>query len=53
MQSNLTMAEKRELIERLTELIKTDILNREDRAAIYTVCMAACDREIAKAKREE
>ena len=28
---DLTMAEKRDLIERITELVKNDILNKEDR----------------------
>ena len=27
----LTMAEKRDLIERITEFVKNDVLNREDR----------------------
>ena len=31
----LTMAEKRDLIERITELVKNDILNKEDRDDIY------------------
>ena len=32
---DLTMAEKRDLIERITELVKNDILNKEDRDEIY------------------
>ena len=37
----LTMAEKRDLIERITELVKNDVLNREDRDRIYRVCLVA------------
>ena len=48
----LTMAEKRNLIERITELVKNDVLNREDRDNIYRVCLAACGRELAKMKEE-
>ena len=48
----LTMAEKRDLIERVTDLVKNDVLNREDRDNIYRVCLAACDRELAKLKEE-
>ena len=49
---DLTMAEKRDLIERITELVKNDILNKEDRDDICRVCMVACDRELAKLKEE-
>lgn len=48
----LTMAEKRDLIERITELVKNDILNKEDRNNIFRVCLAACSRELAKLKEE-
>ena len=48
----LTIAEKRDLIERITELAKNDVLNREDRDSIYRVCLVACDRELAKMKEE-
>ena len=48
----LTMAEKRDFIERITELVKNDVLNREDRDRIYRVCLAACGRELAKMKEE-
>ena len=48
----LTMAEKRDLIERITELAKNDVLNREDRDSIFWVCLVACDRELAKMKEE-
>lgn len=48
----LTMAEKRDLIERVTDLVKNDVLNREDRDDIYRVCLAACGRELAKLKEE-
>ena len=49
----LTMAEKREFIERMTDLIKNGILNRDDRRDIYCVCMVACDRELAKLRKEQ
>ena len=48
----LTMAEKRDLIERITDLVKNDILNKEDRDNIFRVCLAACGRELAKLKEE-
>ena len=48
----LTMAEKRDLIERITELVKSGVLNREDRDDIFRVCLVACDREMAKLKEE-
>ena len=49
---DLTMAEKRELIERVTELAKIGVLKKEDRDDIYRVCLVACDREMAKMKEE-
>ncbi|MBR3374402.1 MAG: hypothetical protein IKG71_01240 [Firmicutes bacterium] len=47
----LTAAEKLNLIERITELVNIDVLNREDRDTIYWVCLVACDREMAKIKK--
>ena len=35
------------------ELALHDILNKEDRDTIFRVCMVACDRELAKLKKEE
>ena len=49
---DLTMAEKRDLIERITELVKADVLNRNDRDDIYRICLCACDREMAKMKED-
>ena len=49
----MTMAEKRDLLERIRELTLNDILNKEDRDDIFRVCMVACDRELAKLKKEE
>lgn len=49
---DMTMAEKRDLIERITELVKNNILNKEDRDDIFRVCLAACGRELAKLKTE-
>ena len=48
----MTMAEKRDLIERIRELTLHDVPNREDRDTIFRVCMVACDREMAKLKEE-
>ena len=50
---DLTMAEKRDLIERITELTKVDVLKKEDRDDIYRVCQVACDREMAKMREEK
>ena len=49
----MTMAEKRDLIERITELVKNDILNKEERDNIFRVCLAACGRELAKLNTAE
>ena len=49
---DLTMAEKRDLIERVTELVKYDVLKTEDRDDIYRVCLVACDREMARMKED-
>ena len=49
----MTMAEKRDLLERIRELALHDILNKEDRDTIFRVCMVACDRELAKLNKEE
>ena len=49
----LTMAEKRELIERITELAKINVLKKEDRDDIYRVCLVACDREMARMRKEQ
>ena len=45
---DLTMTEKRDLIERISELVKMDVLKQEDRNAIYRVCLAACVRELVR-----
>ena len=50
---DMTMAEKRDLLERIRELALIDVLKREDRDDIYRVCMVACDREMAKLKEEK
>jgi hypothetical protein len=49
----LTMAEKRDLIERVTELVKADVLNRADRDDIFRVCLVACDRELSQIKKQK
>lgn len=45
------MSEKRDLIERVTELVKHDVLNRSDRDDIFRVCLVACDRELSKIRK--
>jgi len=47
------MAEKRDLLERIRELVLIDVIRKEDRDAIFRVCMAACGRELAKLKDEK
>ena len=49
---NVTMAEKRDLLERVRELVMNDVLNRADRDSIFRVCLAACGRELAKMKED-
>ena len=48
----MTMAEKRDFLERIRELTLNDVLQREDRDDIFRVCLVACDREMAKMKEE-
>lgn len=48
----LTMEEKQGLIEQIKDLVMHDIINRDDRRDIYCVCLVACDREMAKMKKE-
>ncbi len=48
----LTMTEKRNLIEKVKVLALNDILTREDRDDIIRICLVACDRELAKMKEE-
>ena len=46
----MTMAEKRDFLERIRDLTLHDVLNREDRDTIFRVCMAACEREMVNLK---
>ncbi len=48
----LTMTEKRNLIEHVKVLALNDILTREDRDDIIRICLVACDRELAKMKEQ-
>ena len=48
----LTIAEKRDFIERIRTLVMQDVIQKEERDEIYRVCMAACYRELAKLKEE-
>jgi len=47
------MAEKREFLETMRELVLSDVIKKEDRDAIYSVCLAACGRALAEAKDQE
>ena len=49
----LSSCDKRELLDRITEILKTDILTKSDKRAILSVCLAACGREMAKMSRKE
>ena len=49
----LTMAEKRDFLERMEFMIKDNILIREDRDMILKVCLAACLRELAELHKEK
>lgn len=42
----LSMPERRAFMEQITELIRTGILNCDDRDRILAICIEACDREI-------
>ena len=48
----LTAAEKRDLIVRVTDLVKNDILSQSDRNDIFRICLAACNRELSKIREE-
>ena len=50
---DMTMTEKRDLLERIRQLALIDVLKKEDRDDIYRVCMVACDREMARLKEEK
>ena len=49
----LSSCDKRELLDRISEILKTDILTKSDKRAIYSVCLAACGREMAKMRKEK
>jgi hypothetical protein len=49
----LTMAEKRDFLERIRILVLQDVIRKEERDEIFRICMSACDRELAKLKMEE
>ena len=49
----LTMAEKRDLLDRIRKLVLADVIKKKDRDEIYRVCMAACSRELAKLQEKE
>ncbi|MBO6270227.1 MAG: hypothetical protein J6N19_13945 [Clostridium sp.] len=49
----LTMAEKRDFLDRIRILVLQDVIRKEERDEIFRICMSACDRELAKLKMEE
>ena len=48
----MTMAEKRNFLERIAALVKDNVLTTEDRDAIYRICLTACSRELALLEEE-
>ena len=51
-QVQLTVTEKREFLERIRTLVMQDVIQKEDRDEINLLCIAACEREIAKLSKE-
>ena len=49
----LTNAEKRSFLKLIEDLTLENVIRKEDRDDIYRVCLAACDRELAKIKEED
>ena len=49
----LTMAEKREFLEKMRNLVLCDVIGKEERDEIFSVCLAACSRALAGAKTKE
>lgn len=50
---DLTAVEKHDLIERVTELAKINVIKKNDRDDIYRVCLAACSRAIAEMREDQ
>lgn len=50
---DLTAFEKRDLIGRVTELAKINVIKKQDRDDIYRICMVACDHAIAEMKERQ
>lgn len=48
----MTKEEKEELVERITNLLLQDVLQREDAIEIMRICKEACDRRISEIERE-
>ena len=48
----LTMVEKRDFLERIRELVLCDVIRKEDRDAIFKICLKACNWELAQMKEE-
>ena len=44
------MGEKREFLEKIRELVLDDVIRKEERDAIYRICLAACSRALAGMK---
>lgn len=49
---SLTQTEKRDLIVQIKELLRYDVLNKDDQRQILFICLSACEREIVKSWEE-
>ena len=47
---DLTMAEKRDFLERMRELVLCGVIGREERDEIYKICIAACGNAMSEMK---
>ncbi len=52
MDLQLSRREKEKLLQKLTDVVFADVLNREDVARILQVCLDACRRESAELEKE-
>ena len=50
--SDMTRAEKEELVSKVSDLALRDVLTREDMVGILKICADACDRRISEIERE-
>ena len=49
----LTMAEKREFLEKMRNLVLCDVIGKEDQDEIFRVCLSACDRSLGEGLTKE